>query len=405
MNEALSTLVGLLVVLLAAKVAGEIFERLNQPAVIGELLAGMLLGPFALGWIETGTALQVASLLGVTVLMFYVGLETKAGELFHVGRTALIVGTAGVVLPLLAGFGFGRALDLSTPEALFVGTALVATSVGITARVLSDRGLVSTRLARIILAAAVIDDVLGMLVLSAVSGTVGGGLDLAALAWVGTRAVVFIGASVVLAPKAVSWAGRHFHRARISNAPFIIAIAAMLLFSVVAEQIGLAAIVGSFFAGMAFSEGPEEWRLVEKVHPLYDWLVPYFFVAMGAAVDVKLFFTPAVLIPGLVLTAIAVVTKVVGCGLGVANEGWRTALAIGYGMVPRGEVGLIVVAVGTGLGIVSPAVSAMVIMVVIASTIVVPPLLPALFGLAARNERPGVHADAPAFVDVDELVA
>jgi Kef-type K+ transport system membrane component KefB len=398
MHGTVSMLVGLLVVLAAAKIAGELFERMKQPAVIGELLVGMLIGPYALGLVHQTPSLEVMATIGVVILMFAVGLETKSREIFHVGRTAFIVGAIGVVLPLAAGLGFGRAMGYATPEALFIGTALVATSVGITARVLADRGLISTRIAKIVLAAAVIDDVLGMLVLSVVTGSVGGDLNPARIALTMVEAVGFIAIVVLVGPRLVAKLEKPLEGLHIKNAPFVAALGSMFAFAALAESIGLAAIVGAFFAGMAFAECPERWGLATKTESLYEWLVPYFFVMMGAAVNVKLFASPAVLVPGLVLVAIAVVTKIVGCGLGIINEGPRTALAVGVGMVPRGEVGLIVAAVGQRMGIITPTVYAMIILVIVVSTLVVPPVLPGLFQWARSRSASPSLASEPAAV-------
>ncbi len=397
MHGTVSMLVGLLVVLAAAKIAGELFERMKQPAVIGELLVGMLIGPYALGLVHQSPSLELMATIGVVILMFAVGLETKSGEIFHVGRTAFIVGAIGVVVPLAAGLGFGRAMGYPTPEALFIGTALVATSVGITARVLADRGLISTRLAKIVLAAAVIDDVLGMLVLSVVTGSVGGDLNAGRIALTMVEAVGFIAIVVLVGPRLVAKLEKPLEGLHIKNAPFVAALGSMFAFAALAESIGLAAIVGAFFAGMAFAECPPRWGLATKTESLYEWLVPYFFVMMGAAVNVKLFASPAVLVPGLVLVAIAVVTKIVGCGLGIINEGPRTALAVGVGMVPRGEVGLIVAAVGQRMGIITPTVYAMIILVVVVSTLVVPPVLPGLFQWArSRAASPSLAPESAA---------
>lgn len=388
MGDLSHSLLNLFIVFVAAKIAGEVFERLRQPAVIGELLAGVVLGPFALGWVREDAALEVVATLGVVVLMFYVGLETRRSEILRVGRAGLAVGTLGIILPMGCGYAFGQALGLGWAESLFIGTALVATSVGITARVLSDRGLLSTRLARIIVAAAVVDDVLGLLVLSVASGAAKGSLDIGRISLVGLEAIAFVAAIIVVLPWLVVKSEAVLERFHISNAPFAVAVASMLLFAAVAESIGLAAIVGAFFAGMGFAEGPDHWELQAKTEPLYEWLVPFFFVLMGARVEVALFADPEVLLPGLGLVVIAVTTKVVGCGLAVANHGPRAALAVGVGMVPRGEVGLIVAAMGQALGVLSAPVFAMVVLVVAATTLVVPPLLPALFRFAnASNDR------------------
>ncbi|TLM98870.1 MAG: cation:proton antiporter [Actinobacteria bacterium] len=394
------SLLNLFLVFVGAKIAGEVFERLRQPAVIGELLAGVIMGPYALGIVGEDVALQVVSTLGVVILMFYVGLETRRSEILKVGRAGVLVGTLGIILPLVCGFAFGRALGRDWAESLFIGTALVATSVGITARVLSDRGLLSTRLARIIITAAVVDDVLGLVVLSAVSGVVKGSLDVGRVSLVGLEAVAFVVAIVVVLPWVVVKSETLLDRLHISNAPFAVAVGSMLLFAAIAESIGLAAIVGAFFAGMGFAEGPDRWELQQRTEPLYEWLVPFFFVLMGTRVNIGLFTDAAVLVPGLALVGIAVATKVIGCGLAVANEGPRPALAVGVGMVPRGEVGLIVAAMGQSLGVVSEPVFAMIVMVVAASTLIAPPLLPALFRLARATSD--VSAGSPV-VDPETL--
>jgi len=206
--ETSSVLIDLLIVFAAGKIAGEIFEWLHQPAVIGELIAGIIIGPGLLGWVSPGEVLSTVATMGVIILMFAVGLETRPSELFKVGARAMIVGCVGIVLPMIAGYYFGTAMGLGTPESIFIGTALVATSVGITARVLADRGFLSTTEARIILAAAVIDDVLGMLVLSLVVGSTRGGVDIVHLGILLLQVAAFIGFEMWLAPKLVA---RHAH--------------------------------------------------------------------------------------------------------------------------------------------------------------------------------------------------
>jgi Kef-type K+ transport system membrane component KefB len=380
-----SILLSLLTVFAAGKIGGELFERLHQPAVVGELLAGVVAGPAVLGLIHSNSTLQTVSTMGVVVLMFAVGLETRVSDLFRVGRTALLVAVLGVIIPFGAGVAFGAAFGFSRPEALFVGTALVATSVGVTARVLADRGLLARRTAAVILAAAVIDDVLGMVVLSIVTGTVSGDFGLLSLAVVLAQVAAFIAFELFVAPRLVRRHGHYLERLRIKDAPFVVAILVMLGLAALAEAIGLAGIVGAFFAGMMFAETSERWELDRKTRPLYEWLVPYFFVLAGSQVDLAVLLRPAVLLPGLLLAAIAIVTKVVGCGIGALPEGGRAALAVGVGMVPRGEVGLIVASVGLASNAITPAVYGMVVLVVAISTVVVPPFLPGLFAWSAST--------------------
>ncbi|MBI5231439.1 MAG: cation:proton antiporter [Coriobacteriales bacterium] len=375
-------ILSLLIIFAAGKFMGEVFERLRQPAVIGELLAGVIIGPGVLALVKPGEVAETVATMGVVVLMFAVGLETRPSELFKVGRTATIVATLGVIAPMALGFAAGSVMGFTRPEALFIGTALVATSVGITARVLADRGLITTRTARIVLAAAVIDDVLGMLVLSGVTGSVRGGVDVWHIGLIFLQAAVFLGFEVFIAPKIVN---RHAHwldKLHIPNAPLVVSIIVMLAMAALSEWIGLAGIVGAFFAGMMFAETSDRFELEARVKPLYEWLVPYFFVVTGMKVQPALFAKPAVLLPGLALVTLAVLTKVVGCGLGALGGGVREALAVGVGMVPRGEVGLIVASVGLSMGIVSPTVYAIVVLVVVVTTVIVPPVLPPLFMLA-----------------------
>jgi Kef-type K+ transport system membrane component KefB len=385
-TETSRVLLSLLLVFAAGKIMGEVFERLKQPAVIGELMAGIIIGPGLLGWVAPSATLSTVATMGVIVLMFVVGLETRPSELFKVGGRAFVVGAVGIVLPLACGFAFGMTLGYGRPEAMFIGTALVATSVGITARVLADRGFLSTTEARIILAAAVIDDVLGMLVLSLVVGASRSGIDLGHIGILLAQVVLFVGFEVWIAPKLVK---RHAHwldRLKIPNAGLVVALIVMLAMAAVSESIGLAGIVGAFFAGMMFAETEDRWELVKQTRPLYEWLVPYFFVVTGMQVQVSQFASPKILVPGLALAAIAVATKLVGCGLGAIGMGWRRMAAIGIGMVPRGEVGLIVASTGLAMGVIGTTTYGMIVFVVVATTVVVPPLLAVVFPWATGNE-------------------
>ena len=224
--------------------------------------------------------------------------------------------------------------------------------------------------ARIVLAAAVIDDVLGMLVLSIVVGSAQGSINVWHLAIVLAQVVAFVGFELLLAPRLVK---RHAHwldRLKIPNAGLVVALLVMLAMAALAESIGLAGIVGAFFAGMMFAETEDRWELAKQARPLYEWLVPYFFVVTGMQVQASLFSSPGVLVPGLALVAIAVATKVVGCGIGAWGMGWRRMVAVGIGMVPRGEVGLIVASTGLAMKVIGPQSYAMIMLVVVVSTVV-----------------------------------
>jgi Kef-type K+ transport system membrane component KefB len=266
----------LLVVFASAKLLSEIFERLGQPGIAGEILAGILIGPYVLGWMQPNDVLRILSDLGVMFLLFRVGLEVKAAELFRVGGTALVVALAGVLLPFALGWGICALWGLPHIESIFTGAAMVATSVGITAEVLAKRGLLQTRAAKVILAAAVIDDVLGLIVLALVSGLAKGPIRYLDVA---LTAAIAIGFTVFLARFGARTARRvvpHV-RARLAIVEGEFALAMTLLFglSLLAVYAGVAAIVGAFLAGMALSESVDR-RVHDLTNGVTELLVPSF---------------------------------------------------------------------------------------------------------------------------------
>jgi Kef-type K+ transport system membrane component KefB len=403
-------LLGLVVILLAAKIGGEIFERLGQPAVLGELLAGILLGNLALvgfgglEFLQSSAGIEILAQLGVILLLFQVGLESNVGEMLAVGWSSLLVAVLGVIAPFFLGWGVSAWL-LPQEETLvhvFIGATLSATSVGITARVLADLGKLAARESRIILGAAVIDDVLGLVILSVVSGVIGaantGGTlrSTDALAIV-AKAVVFLVGAILIG----GWLSRRVFRLagflRIQGLPLALALATCFLLSYLADRIGLATLVGAFAAGLIldgvqFRDLGEttKHRIAELIHPIAAFLVPVFFVVMGARVDLASFAQPGVLGFAALLTLAAVLGKMV-CAAGVVERG-LDRLSVAVGMVPRGEVGLIFAGIGAqlllhGRPVIAPPLFAAVVVMVILTTLVTPPALKIALDWGDRRRR------------------
>jgi len=385
MDHSGKLLLDLFLMFAGGKVLAEIFERFRQPAVVGELLAGVMLGPSLLALVSPSELTRGLAEIGAIFLLFTVGLETKPRDLLQVGRTAALVATIGVVVPFILGFFYMRAIDYSTVEAVFVGAALVATSVGITARVLADAGVLSTRVARVILGAAVADDILGMIVLAIVSSLSTGQINYLQLAIVTVEAIGFSIFILFFGSRVVGRFETRVAKLRARNSAFILSIVLCLGLSLASIYIGMAAIIGAFLAGLALADHSEQWRLRENAHPVMEFLAPFFFVLLGIQVDLRSVYQPGLLWMIAVVCLLAIVGKLVGCGLGALPLGFKNALRIGIGMVPRGEVGLIVAAVGLKLHTVSPEVYTVVVVMSIVTTLFAPPVLRALLPQAQES--------------------
>jgi len=371
--------VALLIVFGSAKLMGEIFVKLRQPSLVGEIVAGAIIGPSVFGWIAPNDTLKALSDLGVMFLLFDVGLQVKARELLKVGGTATLVATVGVIVPFIAGWAILRAWGAPQTEAVFVGASLVATSVGITASALSARGLLHEVASQIILAAAVIDDVLGLIVLAAVSSFATGHVNVMEIALTASLATAF---TVILAKwgtTAVNHVLPHFHsKAEAEEAQFHISLVLLFALSALAMYTGVAAIVGAFLAGLALSENADA-RVRDLTRGVNELLVPFFLVGIGLHLDLSLFRTRSTLILALVILAAAIVTKLIGCGLGAAGMGWTNIVKIGMGMVPRGEVGMVVAQMGLSMAVISTEVYGVVVFMAVATTLVTPLLLKIAF--------------------------
>jgi Kef-type K+ transport system membrane component KefB len=362
-----------------AKLFGEAFERLRLPAVLGEILAGVVLGPYGARLVVPTDAIYAIAGIGAIFLLFTVGLETQPKDLLSVGRTSLYVALAGIAVPLLFGYGYMTLRHHPPHEAIFVAAAMMATSVGITARVLGDLNVMQTRAARIVLGAAVFDDILGMIVLAVVVGMVSStGLEWAQLLVTAIEAVGFALLMLFYAPRVVKRMEPGMERMSTRDAPLIIALAICLGLSYAAVKIGMAAIIGAFFAGLAFAEYSPRWNLRERVFSINEFLAPFFFFSMGARLNMNVFDRKLV-VSAIVISLLAILSKLVGCGLPVLRSGWKTAAKVGVGMVPRGEVGLIVALVGLQMNIVSESAYALVIFMTGMTTLVAPPIMKVLF--------------------------
>ncbi|HZE64184.1 MAG TPA: cation:proton antiporter [Pyrinomonadaceae bacterium] len=396
-------LAGLAAILLIAKVSSVLFERVGQPAVLGELLAGIILGNLALvgfhhaDWVKSDDVIAALAQLGVILLLFEVGLESNLGEMLEVGWSSLFVAVAGVIAPFFLGWGVSAYFlpNESRLVHVFIGAVLCATSVGITARVLKDLGKVRLREARIILGAAVIDDVIGLLILATVVGAVaaaatGTSLSVAYIFWLAVKAVIFFVSTLVIGRYIIPPLFRGASKLESRGVLLVLSIAFCFGLSWLAAQVELATIVGAFAAGLVLDDvhfksftDRGERDLSQLLEPVTTFLVPIFFVLMGMRVDLRVFGHFDLLGFALALTIAAIAGKQI-CSLALIERDLNR-WAVGVGMIPRGEVGLIVAGIGATLmlpnaaGRMTPVVSsatfgAVVIMVVI-TTLVTPPLL------------------------------
>jgi Kef-type K+ transport system membrane component KefB len=410
-------LLQLFVLVLLARMAAAAFTRIGVPALIGEILVGILVfnlsfspdAPFiaveaggeiwqALKLDQDTSIFETFSELGVIFLLFTVGLETRFSDLKAVGRTASMVAILGVIIPFGLGYTILIADGGGSTEAMFIGAAMVATSVGITARVIRDMNLTHSLESKVIVGAAVIDDILGMIVLAIVAGVAeSGGFNLVDIAIVSAEAVLFVLGIIFIGTKVLP-RSRHIKDRRACEvepsshfSPLALALIVCFGLSALAAYINLAAIIGAFLAGMLFAEFKDIWPCEEHFEPINEFLVPFFFLFVGFSVDLSSFGDVWVL--AAIITVAAVASKFIGCGLGAWPLGKKEATIIGIGMVPRGEVGIIVAAIGERLGVVSPGVFAVVVFMSLATTLIAPPLLAYAFKKKLGGVETHKHPD------------
>jgi Kef-type K+ transport system membrane component KefB len=346
-------LTDLFIVLVAAKLGDELFKRIGQPAIVGEILGGVIVGPSLLGLVEPGEVLEVFSELGVIFLLFWVGLETKLSEMRAVGRIAVTVGSAGVVLPFVGGIGLGILLGESAETSVFLGAALAATSAGITSATFLDLGIAHTRAAKTVLGAAVVDDILALLLLSVAVGMAAeGGVAIGDIALALGVAIAFLAFFALGGTRLLQSRPQLLEAPRFADSPLLPAVILCLGLAAFSAQIGLAALIGAFLAGMIVAETKDQNAIEEEVKPLYAFFPPFFFAFIGIELDLDALLDGHALLLLVTITALAIVTKLIPGYLGARGLGRQSASIVGIGMVPRGEVGIVVASIGAAEGVV-----------------------------------------------------
>jgi Kef-type K+ transport system membrane component KefB len=388
--EVRELLIGLAIVWLAAKIAGEAMVRLGQTAVLGELLAGIIIGASGLGLVHETKILHALAELGVILLLFEVGLESDVRDLLRAGIQSTVVALVGVAVPFVVGFALMRWFGHPTLVAVFVGAALTATSVGITARVLADLGRLQDAAAKIVLGAAVVDDILGLIILAVVSAIAQTGtVSFTQVAWLSSKAAIFLALAIALGIRFAPVFVRYVGRMKAAGTLIVYSALLAVVLAAIADLIGLAAIIGAFAAGLILARTERREHIEAQIKPVADLFVPVFFVTIGMKVQ------PAMLDPfspeghvwlALLLTVGAVASKLV-TGLSVYQRNVRR-WPIAVGMVPRGEVGLIFAGIGLAQGLLEEELYAGLVVMVMLTTFAAPPWLKALYGNSGRETEP-----------------
>jgi Kef-type K+ transport system membrane component KefB len=376
MSHGSDILLSLFIVFVAAQVGAEAAQRLKLPGVVGEIAAGCIVGPSLLGWVHSSEALEVLAEIGVVLLLFSVGLETRLAEMKRVGRSAFLVGVLGVIVPFALGSLWAHGSGYDWAKSLFVAAAFVATSAGITARVLQELGALQRQESRVILGAAVIDDILAMLLLGVVTALQSGeDLRVSHLAIVLAEAVAFIVVIGLVGARVMRRASGLLEAPINPLSPLTIVLALCLGLAFLSTQFGLAAIIGAFLAGMIASETRQRETLEHQTQPLLGLMTPFFFVMTGTKVELTQLSSADALLTLAVITAIAVLSKLIGGYLGALSLGRRSALIVGVGMIPRGEVGVVVASLGLAAGVFSPRMYALIVTMSLLTAMITPPVL------------------------------
>ncbi|WP_017434581.1 cation:proton antiporter [Saccharococcus caldoxylosilyticus] len=372
-------------ILFASKIAGDVAVRCGQPAVLGKLLIGIVLGPSVLGVVEDTEVLKEISQIGVILLMFIAGLETDVEQFKRTGKAATYVGVLGIIVPLVLGYAAGAGMGLSAEKAVFLGLLLSATSVSISVQALKEMDQLKSKEGSAILGAAVIDDILVIIALAFLMSLTGSDVHLGAII---LKKVAFFVVAILLAWRVVPLVLRLFAPLRVTESIISAGLIVCFAFACFAEVTGVAAIIGAYIAGLAVSFTNYRKEVFEKTETIgYAIFVPVFFTSIGVAVEFSGVFEHIWLLLG--LSVLAVLTKLVGAALGakLAGFSWNSALAVGAGMVSRGEVALIIAGIGLETKLLPPDLFAVLVVVVLVTTIVTPPLLKAIFKRKQASTR------------------
>lgn len=363
----------LAIILVTAKIAGSLSVRLGQPSVLGQLLIGIVLGPSVLGLVSETETLAEFSQIGVILLMFIAGLETDLDEFKRTGKASTYVGLGGIIVPLLLGFVAGITLNLTTFESWFLGLLLSATSVSISVQALKEMNQLQTREGTTILGAAVIDDVVVIIALAFLMSFAGGDVNLTTVI---IKKVLYFAGAILIGWKLVPWFLKKFSTLKVSETVISSALIICFVYAYLAEYTGVAAIIGAYIAGVAISVTNFKHEVFEKVETIsYSIFVPVFFTSIGVTAQFADIGKNLGLI--IVLSFIAIMTKLVGSSLGAKFAGfnWNSSLGIGAAMVSRGEVALIIAALGLESHLLSQDMFAVIVVVILVTTIVTPPMM------------------------------
>jgi Kef-type K+ transport system membrane component KefB len=382
-------LLELFIILMAAKIGGELAERVGQPAVLGELVFGVMVGGSVLGWVPKNEMIDIFAQLGVIILLFEVGIASDFEIFMKAGLQAFVVASVGVICPFIGGYFLASYLGLSPIQAVFLGATLTATSVGITVRVFNDLGHAKRKEAIIVIGAAVIDDVMGLIILAVLVGLMTtGSISLNSIITITLIAIFFLVASIAISSVAAPYVLAVVHQMRIRGFLFVFAFCFCLLLAYLAKIVGLAPIVGAFAAGLILSRTEHKEHIEERIKPVADLFVPIFFIMMGVVVDIKTL-NPFIasnlhnIIIALSLFAVAVIGKYIS-GFSIPWTKVNRSV-IGFGMIPRGEVGLIFASYGIAHKIIDSSLYTSVLIMIMLTTFMTPPLLKGVFKLESKR--------------------